>query len=47
MVTEKQVRNTGVRNPNAEGGAVMCSITLKVQLKVRVMTMHKVVVGNW
>jgi hypothetical protein len=47
MVAEKRVQNIGVRKPRTENGIVMCSITLRVQLKVRVMTLCKVVVRNW
>jgi len=48
MVTEEKrgVQNMGVRDSGTEGGIVMCSVTLRVQLKVRVMTPYKVVVGN-
>jgi hypothetical protein len=47
MVTGKRVQIIGVRNPRTEGGIVMCSTTLRAQLKVRIMTLYKVVVGNW
>lgn len=47
MVTERRVQIMGFKNPRTEGGIVMCSITLRVQPKVRVMTLYKVAVGNW